>query len=127
MHERSSVQKNNLVGVHFVNLGEVILRLLQRGVVAGIKGGKGADESLGTEKVLTKGLCPVLVGEVMFCLIDESCCPEDDVSVAVLYDMFDGEAVAAWASGVIPSEGPESVRVVGIETMPGDDSKSRAL
>ena len=57
-----------------VNLGEVILLKRQRGVVAGVKGGKGADEDLGTVKVPAEGLCAVLVGEVVLDIVNECCC-----------------------------------------------------
>ena len=49
------------------------------------------------------------MGEVVFCVIDESGCSEEDVGVAVFNDVCDREAVAARASSVIPGERPEFV------------------
>src|SRR5579863_3803088 len=67
------------------------------------------------------------MGKVVFCVVDEGGCVKDDVCVAVFDDMGDGKLRAAFASGVVASQRPEFVRVVGVKAVPSDDAEGGAL
>jgi len=109
------------------SLGRGVLVYLRRGVVARLNWWEGAEKDLCDKDVPAQGFSAILMGKIVFGVIDESGCPKENVGIAVFDDMCDGKTVAACASGVVSGEGSEFVRVVGIEAVPRDDAESSAL